>query len=335
MFKQAKVRSITKLEEGISVELGNYQIVVNKTIETIDENGNVVKVSVPHLLDMDINTIDKKKSYSIMPGAWRVTPQTGLQPMELADVQYYETDTSKELMKHFKVFMDKLDIYKKRNIAPKRGFLFGSEPGIGKSSLINYFSRQMITVPKSCILRVDSSEVSYETIIDMFSNADPSKISLIVLVLEDIGGSGLEERASRVDPDMLNFLDGNADVFKIPTLVIATTNYLDVLNKTLTSRPGRFDIVREVEPPKDEEIIFLVEKFMGRQLTESEKNLFAGTKMTPAYSKEAVLRHELYDIPLEEAVAQVLLQRKKAESGSLKREQRSMGFNDSDVDYTF
>lgn len=330
MAKYAKVRSITKLEDGVTVELGNYQIVVNKTIESVDENGNVVKINVPHLLDMDINVEEKKKSYSIVPGAWRVTPQTGLQPMELADIQYYETDTSKELMRHFNVFMDKLEIYKKRNIAPKRGFLFGSEPGIGKSSLINYFSRQIMIIPKTCILRVDSSEVSYETIIDMFSNANPSQVSLIVLVLEDIGGSGLEERASRVDPDMLNFLDGNADVFKIPTLVIATTNYLNILNKTLTSRPGRFDVVREVEPPKDEEIVFLVEKFINRSLTESEKKLFAGTKMTPAYSKEAVLRHELYDISLEDAIAQVLLQRKKAETGSLKKEQRSMGFNEDD-----
>jgi len=192
----------------------------------------------------------------------------------------------------------------------------------------------MIQIPKTCILRVDSSDVDYEIIIDMFSNADPSKVSLVILVLEDIGGSGLEEKANRVDSSMLNFLDGNSDVFKIPTLVVATTNYLDVLNKTLTSRPGRFDIVREVEPPKDEEIVFLVEKFMGRSLTESEKKLFAGTKMTPAYSKEAVLRHELYDISLEEAVAQVLLQRKKAETGGLKKEQRSMGFSEDD-DYTF
>lgn len=334
MSKQAKVRSITKLEEGVSVELGNYQIVVNKTIETADENGNIIKASVPHLLDMDINTIEKKKAYNILPGAWRVTPKEGLQPMELVEVQYYKTDTSKELMRHFNVFMNKLDVYRKRNIAPKRGFLFGSEPGIGKSSLINYFSRQMIQIPKTCILRVDSSDVDYEIIIDMFSNADPSKVSLVILVLEDIGGSGLEEKANRVDSSMLNFLDGNSDVFKIPTLVVATTNYLDVLNKTLTSRPGRFDIVREVEPPKDEEIVFLVEKFMGRSLTESEKKLFAGTKMTPAYSKEAVLRHELYDISLEEAVAQVLLQRKKAETGGLKKEQRSMGFSEDD-DYTF
>jgi len=46
------------------------------------------------------------------------------------------------------------------------------------------------------------------------------------------------------------------------------------------------------------------------------------------------LRHELYDISLEDAVAQVLLQRKKAESGGLKREQHSMGFSNDD-DYTF
>jgi ATP-dependent 26S proteasome regulatory subunit len=228
--------------------------------------------------------------------------------------------------------MSKLDIYKKRKIAPKRGFLFGSEPGIGKSSLINYFCRQIIKMPKACILRVDSQQVSFETLIDMFSNTQESSASLILLVIEDIGGSGLEERAGRVDSEMLNFLDGNADVFKIPTLIVATTNYLDILNKTLTSRPGRFDIVREVEPPKDEEIIFLVEKFMDRELSADEKQLFAGTKMTPAYSKEAVLRHELYDIPLADAVTEVLLQRKKAESGSLKKDQRSMGFNDNDYE---
>jgi len=328
MSKVAKVRSITKLQPGLQVELGNYQLVVNKTIESVDESGNVVKVSEPHLLDMDIQTPKTKETYKITEGAWRITPEEGLQPMELTEIQYYETDTSRELVKHFNVFMSKLDIYKKRKIAPKRGFLFGSEPGIGKSSLINYFCRQIIKMPKACILRVDSQQVSFETLIDMFSNAKESSASLVLLVIEDIGGSGLEERAGRVDSEMLNFLDGNSDVFKIPTLIVATTNYLDILNKTLTSRPGRFDIVREVEPPKDEEIIFLVEKFMDRELSADEKQLFAGTKMTPAYSKEAVLRHELYDIPLAEAVAEVLLQRKKAESGGLKKEQRSMGFND-------
>jgi hypothetical protein len=75
MSKVAKVRSITKLQPGLQVELGNYQLVVNKTIESVDESGNVVKVSEPHLLDMDIQTPKTKETYKITEGAWRITPE--------------------------------------------------------------------------------------------------------------------------------------------------------------------------------------------------------------------------------------------------------------------
>jgi len=280
-----------------------------------------------------ISSKKKKQSYEITPGAWRITPQEGLIKMDLIDFTYYETDSSKELMKHFEVFRKNINTYRKRNIPPKRGFLFGSEPGVGKSSLINFFCRQMNKLEKICILRIDSDEVSFETITDMFMASDASKVDFIVLVIEDIGGSGLDQRAERVDPSMLNFLDGNSDLFKIPTMIVATTNYLDSLNKTLTSRPGRFDIVREVERPKDEEIIWLVEKFIERKLNDSEKEAFKGTKMTPAYSKEAVLRHELYDMPLEKAVEELLEQRKKAEESSHRKSDSRLGFNYVDDDF--
>lgn len=88
-----------------------------------------------------------------------------------------------------------------------------------------------------------------------------------------------------------------------------TTNYVKELGPHLTNRPGRFNKLIQVLPPSDEEIFELVEGVGGIKLTEQQKQAFKGRNMTPDHVIEAIIRHELDDISLEQLVNEVLSER--------------------------
>jgi SpoVK/Ycf46/Vps4 family AAA+-type ATPase len=163
----------------------------------------------------------------------------------------------------------------------------------------------------------------------LFKPAKRRRHLRLTLIVEDIGGSNLDERSSDVSSTLLNFLDGNDGIFKIPTLIIGTTNHLDMLSDSIISRPGRFDIVLQLQPMGKVESVKLAENFIKRELTESEKNAIATEGFTAAYIKEAIVRHRLDDISLEESVAQIKTQRKLSEEKTHKegKSRRKTGFN--------
>lgn len=226
-----------------------------------------------YIYSLKLNIEDEagNAGYKIQPGAFRITPESGMQPLELKDVEYFETPTTKKLLGIFNIFKTKgPGLYQELGVEMKRGILLGSDPGVGKSSLINFFLRQLKKENKeenqSCILKIDSPNVSWETIIQMFQDFDPAKenVKFIVLVIEDIGGTQLDEMQRGISSALLNFLDGNSDLYKVPTLILGTTNFLDSLHRVLKDRPGRFDEVMEVEPPSTDECVLLAKNFLNK-----------------------------------------------------------------------
>lgn len=277
---------------------------------------------------------DTSASYRIAPGAYRITPKAGLSRIGFPDVIYFETEQSAQLKSLFiKCFRNKIEVFKRANIIPKRGILIGSPPGAGKSSCINHLCKQIVAEsPDSCVLYMDSSDISIELLYKMFREAtESSSVKFIILVIEDIGGTKLQERAERIDCDLLNFLDGAPGVFNIPTLIIGTTNYMDELSSTLTERPGRFDDKIIVQPPDDKACRILANQYSEvishRTLTETECDHIIGKGFTPAYIKEIVLRAELYEISIAESAKQLGEQRKQAQKGThMTKEQGEAGF---------
>jgi hypothetical protein len=89
-----------------------------------------------------------------------------------------------------------------------------------------------------------------------------------------------------------------------------------------------------VEPPSDEESLFLVENYLGRELLDSEINAIKGNEFTPAYCIEIVDRVDLYDISMEESVSQLKKQRDKSRSlAHTKPKEASVGFFSDDDDF--
>ena len=302
--KKGTVIAVEEMAVGKELILTDWQIACS----TPDGNIKLVSVDVTEEEEDDIG-------YEITAGAWRITPKSGLQPIVFQDSVYYETTTSRELTAVFNSFKDNLHVYDELGITIKRrGVLLGSEPGVGKTALLNRFCKGLVKELNSCILFIDNENVDFEVVQRMFRR-DKHEVSFIVLVIEDIGGGNLSERASHVDSTLLNFLDGQEGMFTTPTLIIGTTNYLDLLQKSVNSRPGRFDVVMEVAPPAEAECIDFVERFLKRPLTSEEQKAIAGKKLTAAYLRECAVRHRLLNIPFVESVEQILKQRKLSENG--------------------
>jgi hypothetical protein len=319
----AVVKSVTPLEKGAEVSLHDFQICSS------NDKGEMF------LVDFDMKDHSSRDTgYEIRPGIWRITPQDGLQHLDVPPVQYFETDTSVELLNHMNLFVNKQDVYKRLKIPTRRGILLSSSPGQGKSSLIKYFVQSLKARTDVCTLMIDNQDVSWEKITRMFAAGAPGEdVSLIVLVIEDIGGSELDQRARRVESDMLNFLEGADDCYKIPTLIVGTTNFINELGARLVDRPGRFDMVIDVQPPKDKDIRLIVEGLKGRPITDEESASLFGKGFTPAYCKEIVIRSELYDMSIMAAAEELEKQRKKARDQTHgEKDKTRVGFSLDDDD---
>lgn len=303
--KTATVIDISLLTPGASIQLSDWQIACS-TPEGIK------------LVTLEITEPEQDTTgYEIKKGSWRITPKLGIQKVEFQNSIYYPTETSARLLKIFNVFKENLHVYDELGLKiKKRGVLLGSNPGFGKSALLNNFCSNLTSESDACVLFIDNENVDYEVVQRMFRNAKETDASFVVLVIEDIGGSDLDSRHHHVDSTLLNFLDGQEGIFKIPTLVVGTTNYLDKLQKSINSRPGRFDVVLEVQPPGEEESVKFVQNFLKRDLNDAERASLAGKKLSPAYLRECVIRHRLNSISFIEAVEEVLAQRGLSEAGA-------------------
>jgi SpoVK/Ycf46/Vps4 family AAA+-type ATPase len=129
--------------------------------------------------------------------------------------------------------------------------------------------------------------------------------------MEDIGGGEREgSHGSRaVDSAMLDILDGIGVTFKLPTLIIATTNYPQNLLSALADRPGRFDMMLKLDPPSYEERLQIVSFIAKRQLEEEEKEALKKKQVDDfsiAHLKELVIRSMLHEKTIGECVEELI-----------------------------
>lgn len=314
--KFMKVEEKVQLEPGMEIEMKDLQF------SSSDSQGNTF------LLNCKLETRGEqnREGYEIKPGLWRVNPQEGIMRMDLPNEAYIMTRTATEITRHLDAFRNKVDVYRKYNLPPKRALLLSGDPGVGKSALIRHFLRQVAAQERTCVLYVDCTQQPYEALTQMFMEANPKDVDFILLVIEDVGGTELQERGNNVHGTLLNFLDGNRALFRIPTLIVATTNFLDLLGKVL-KRPGRFDIIMEVEPPQFDEMCVLVEGVLGRSLSSAERDAFKSSGFTPAFCIEAIVRSEVMDWPIAESIEQLKKQRGLVTGEA---NERRMGFTDDD-----
>lgn len=239
---------------------------------------------------------------------------------------------TKDIETKVESFFSKFHVYKKYGIEiPKRNILLYGPPGSGKSTALIKVATKYAKDNETVVItyatdKFDSYEV--KSLIKRLKYNGPKKL---VLIVEDIGGVEIDEVKMRSDSSLLSLLDNQEKIFKIPTLIIATTNFPEVFLGNLTNRPGRFDDKIEVGYPDGEARKKLLMFFTQNQASTESQVLMSDKKtqeFSPAHIKEAIIRSELYDKTIEEVIKEMLKEIDLYKKAFSKKMKVGIGFDD-------
>jgi hypothetical protein len=132
-------------------------------------------------------------------------------------------------------------LYRSLKVPYRRGVLLYGPPGNGKTSLIRYVGARLLHVPVM-LLRAAAQFTTddLEEVLRRWREQAPA-----IFVIEDL--DWLLERVNV--STLLNLLDGVDSTAGGGLLLMATTNNPDKLDPAINNRPGRFDVVIEIDRP--------------------------------------------------------------------------------------
>jgi len=275
--------------------------------------------------------------YSIKPGIWQAVNKGG--KVELSQIDLIskrllvDLVNTSSILKEANSFFSKLAVYEELNIKPKRGVLLYSAPGYGKTATISMFCEQAVEEDKGTVViiwptsKIDADDMQEFLATDSKYSASATRL---IFVMEDIGGGNTDSEGARsVDAGLLNLLDGMGDTFKLPTFIVATTNTPERLLASLSDRPGRFDLMLELQPPKAEERLRLFEFVAKREASDEEKKAILDSNanfLSAAHITEIVIRHRIKDESVAKIVKDIVEHNKKVKNNFTKPSK--VGFDD-------
>jgi ATP-dependent 26S proteasome regulatory subunit len=174
---------------------------------------------------------------------------------------------------------------------------------MGKTSAIEKFCADAIAEDAGTVVLIwPTSDIEADSLVRFLTARSEyaADCTRLILIIEDIGGGERDGDGGRsgVDSGLLNLLDGIGVTFKLPTFIVATTNHPENLLESLADRPGRFDLMLELNPPTKEERTELLKFISRRDLTadEIEAIQHKGTdNFSIAHLEEIPVRAELHD----------------------------------------
>lgn len=272
----------------------------------------------------------------IEPGIFSLEEKSGHIYTKKTDVRERTLLTSivntKSITDEADIFFNNLDVYEELGEPKARKILLYSDPGMGKTATITQYCKDAIEKdPGTVVLIWPTSDIESHDVNEFLSKNSvyDEKCTRLILIMEDIGGGEREgsQGARAVDSAMLDLLDGIQVTFKLPTLIIATTNYPQNLLSALADRPGRFDLIMQLQPPSKEERIDLI-KFIGKYNELDDKDLSAISKTADGFSiahlKEAVIRSKLHKKSLAGIIKEIKAHRERFKKGF--EDSEGMGF---------
>ena len=132
-------------------------------------------------------------------------------------------------------------LYRALKVPYRRGVLLYGPPGNGKTSLIRYVGARLLHLPVMLLRAAAQFNTDdLEEVLRRWREQAPA-----ILVIEDL--DWLLERVNV--STLLNLLDGVDSTAGGGLLLIATTNNPHQLDPAINNRPGRFDVVIEIDRP--------------------------------------------------------------------------------------
>ena len=294
-----------------------------------------------HIIQLKYERADDDKKYEIKPGTYTLAETSGgliTTKLELKTRGLLESiDNTKQIIGEARLFFKKLHVYELLNRPKKRGVLLYSKPGMGKTSAIEKFCRDAANEDAGTVVIVwPTSDIEADSVCRFLTTRSEytADCTRLILIIEDIGGGERDsgQGHSAVDSGLLNLLDGVGVTFKLPTFIVATTNHPENLLESLADRPGRFDLMLQLNPPSNDEKKLLLEFISKRALTDDEKEAITmkGTEdFSIAHLEEVAVRSLLHDKTYKQVVTE-LVDHSRRYKKNFDNRKSSLGLGDLD-----
>jgi SpoVK/Ycf46/Vps4 family AAA+-type ATPase len=294
MAEHFKVKKITDLDK-----IDDKTIFPTSDFATITPEGKFVQ------LEFVEEEEQKIEPFKVHPGIWAITKT--IAGLKLTQTSFTEDDIlesfshTKDVTEKINCFFNRIDVYKKlqpKETPMRRMILFGPA-GTGKSTIIAKSSRIYGHDKKTAIVLWYTDQFEAATIKNFIKSFEYVGVERMILVVEDIGGVEQNNSPRASESSLLSLLDNKEVTFKVPTMIIATTNHPEMFLGNIMNRPGRFPDKIRVDFPKADERVALLKHFDKSKKTSTELEDLIHSEQCKTFTvdhlKEIFLRAELYD----------------------------------------
>jgi transitional endoplasmic reticulum ATPase len=321
-FKIKSKKVLSELAEGTVIDESDYS--------TLTPEGVFVQMEY---FEEDENTAAK---YEVKPGIFSIATQGN--SLVLLRTEFVN-DKILETLVHTKDVTDKIDcffrnlhVYKEEGIEiPKRGILLYGPPGGGKTTIINKVANEYAKDNKTAVVVWTTDKFESHTVKDFIKRFDYTGVEKLILIVEDIGGTEIEQARMRSDSSLLSLLDNKEKTFRIPVLILATTNYPENFMGNLTNRPERFDDKIKLSAPNADAREALL-KFFGKGREDEEAVKLLRSKkaegFTPAHIKEVIIRSRIYEKSMVQVINEMFKEIEIFTKNFSEAKSVGIGFND-------
>ena len=230
-------------------------------------------------------------------------------------------------------FTQGVDIYRQLRLAPFRKLLLVGLPGTGKTMLCAAIAKRAIA-HKRVVVYVSGSDMygaSFEKIHRALHIVAESR-QPVVLIVEELDAYLHSDDKARV----LNVLDGvESPINPKGVVMVATTNYPEVIDERIAKRPGRVDRIFVIPSIQDEEqALQMLKRYMGAQWRDEHTEVVPQlVNRTGAFVREVALQSRMLaahahqtEVRLEYLTASLEALSKQIEAGDDFLPKRPVGF---------